>query len=124
MVDVLVRSPDQQKIAGFSIPATEPLPYSHPRLIRNEHVRTNYSLRFLLVAQSRYAKLTLRRAESCLRRAPYRDGPMDGDAFRASSLTSRSCKVWKTRQSRNPPTACAHSPPLATDVLADAVCGE
>jgi hypothetical protein len=58
MVDVLVRSPDQQKIAGFSIPATEPLPYSHPRLIRNEHVRTNYSLRFLLVASSRYAKLT------------------------------------------------------------------
>jgi hypothetical protein len=48
MVDVLVRSPDQQKIAGFSIPATEPLPYSHPRLIRNEHVGLTIHFDFCL----------------------------------------------------------------------------
>ncbi len=35
VVDVRVRSPDQQKIAGFSIPATGALPYSR-RPIRNE----------------------------------------------------------------------------------------
>jgi len=43
MVDVLVSSPDQQKIADFRSLQPSHFLILNPRLIRNEHVRTNIS---------------------------------------------------------------------------------